>query len=372
MVELERIRRVLIVKLDHLGDVYLALPAMQKLRALFPRAKLTALVGPWAKSIVETQPFLDEVLTLTFFDVHSASGHKTLTNEERRAIRQRLQPLQFDLAIDLRLEPDTREILRLSGAPVTAGFAHKGDASGLTVAIPWEANLPLHRAMRHASQALTQLVEMLASAGGAVEHPRVLVAPDQQEISDTFMQSLLPSTRSLVIAIHPGSGRPIKCWPTRSFAELADRFSERLGADVVLFGGPKDGPLLDDIRTLSKCRDRVHSARDKLTFPQFVGALSWCDLFVGNDSGPAHLAASTGMPTLVVFSGTNDPRQWAPPGPEALVIYRKMLCSPCYLPNRHDCPFQVACLEKLTVHEVWEAALRALLPKWTLTRRLPN
>jgi ADP-heptose:LPS heptosyltransferase len=92
-----------------------------------------------------------------------------------------------------------------------------------------------------------------------------------------------------------------------------------------------------------------------------LAAMSGFDAYIGNDSGPTHLAASQGLPTLCICSGTNDPVQWAPLGPAAVTIQRRMSCSPCYLRDREDCPYGVACLEGLSVDEVWEA-LGSLLP----------
>ena len=99
-----------------------------------------------------------------------------------------------------------------------------------------------------------------------------------------------------------------------------------------------------------------------------MAAFKKFDLFIGNDSGPTHMAAALGLPTLCVCSGTVHPAQWAPVGPAALAIQRQMLCSPCYLRDREECPFGVACLQDLPVEAVWEATLRVLLPKWSKLR----
>jgi heptosyltransferase-2 len=89
-----------------------------------------------------------------------------------------------------------------------------------------------------------------------------------------------------------------------------------------------------------------------------------CDLFVGNDSGPTHLAGVAGIPTLGVYSGIANPDQWGPLGPNAAALYLPMLCSPCYLSNPWACPYKVACLHDIGVESVYEAAVRMLLPKW--------
>jgi ADP-heptose:LPS heptosyltransferase len=82
------------------------------------------------------------------------------------------------------------------------------------------------------------------------------------------------------------------------------------------------------------------------------------------------MAGATGIPTLGIYAATIDASQWAPLGPGAAVIQRRMRCSPCYLAKKQDCPYAVACLQEISVEEVWEAALRVLLPKWERIERL--
>jgi len=148
---------------------------------------------------------------------------------------------------------------------------------------------------------------------------------------------------------------------------------ERLGARVLLFGGPGDEAVVESILRHMRHRSDVLSLAGRLTIPQFVAAVRRCDLFVGNDSGPSHLAGAAGVPTLAVYAGTIDPVQWGPMGPNAVTIYRGMLCAPCYYSEIAKCTYQVACLRRLPVEQVWEAALRTMLPRWPdLRRRCPD
>jgi ADP-heptose:LPS heptosyltransferase len=81
-----------------------------------------------------------------------------------------------------------------------------------------------------------------------------------------------------------------------------------------------------------------------------------CALYIGNDSGPKHIAAAIGIPTLGIHSGVVDPVEWGPIGPSAVALRRNMNCSPCYLANAEDCPRSLACLRLLEPNLVYEAA----------------
>jgi|GEM_PF-1496176 len=364
MMKLEGIENILLVMLDHLGDVLLTFPAIERLRQMFPQAHITALVGSWSESLARGNESIDEILTYDFFDASSAEPHRRIDAVEADRIEQWLSPGGFDLAVDFRREPETRDFLRLSRARYTAGFAQGKEAAWLTVALPCEPNVQWLRPRRHVAQELIHLVEMIGVAGRADIRPRLAIAPGEDFAVKELLVAALPDDGRLLVAIHPGSGRSIKCWPAEHFAGLADRLTERLQARIVWFGSKNEMALVDSILEQMRFRSEAVSLAGRLSIAQLAAAFRHFDLFIGNDSGPTHLAAGTGMPTLCICSGTIDPIQWAPLGPAALVVYRLMTCSPCYLRDREECPFEVACLRELGVAEVWEAALRTLLPRW--------
>jgi heptosyltransferase-3 len=200
---------------------------------------------------------------------------------------------------------------------------------------------------------------MIAIACRKNVQPRVTIARRNQVQAEDLLRSLVPACSGLRVAVHPGSGRSIKCWPY--FARLADRLCDRLGAQVVFFGAADEVTLVGNILEQMEFAAQATSVAGELSVGQLLPALAEFDLYVGNDSGPTHLAASLGLPTLCICSGTNDPLQWAPLGPAALTIQRRVSCSPCYLRDREDCPYGIACLEELSVDEVWGAVL-SLIP----------
>jgi ADP-heptose:LPS heptosyltransferase len=358
------IRRVLVVKLDHLGDVLLALPAVRRLRDLFPAAEFTMLVGPWARTMVEREPAVDRVLTYDYYQASSALRPNKLTLAQKERLRAWLAPYDFDVAIDLRRETDTREFIRLSGAKRTVGFANRGECEWLTAALPCEGVDPLQPPRRHIAHEAIRLVGLLEQLTSKPDLLQTQPATEDFEIADRVLAEVLPLGSRLVIGIHPGAGRPIKCWPAESFGQLAGLFTQRLGAAVVVFGGPQDVLLANRVVRHASAGAPVFSVTGRLSLTQFMAAIRRCDLFVGNDSGPTHLAGVAGIPTLGIYSGIANPDQWGPLGPNAAALHLPMLCSPCYLSSPWACPYKVACLRDISVEEVFDAALRMLLPHW--------
>jgi ADP-heptose:LPS heptosyltransferase len=370
LIDLEPIRSILVVKLDHLGDVLLTIPAMRRLRELCPEARITALVGSWARPLVEAEPCIDEVLTYDYFAPSSARTCRRLNDADYRQIAELFAGRRFDLAVDLRRESDTREFLWHSGASITAGYANRGEHDWLTIAIAWDDVNAVQPPRRHVAFDALRLVEMIAMSARAdtISDYRLVGAHD--ETTEGLLADMLPGEPGLLVGLHPGAGRAIKCWPAERFAQVADRLIDELGATVVLFGTEADSRQVAGFMDKVRRTDRLVSLVNKLSLPQFIAIVRQFDFFMGNDSGPTHMAAASGIPTLGVYAATVDASLWAPLGPQAAVIQKKMQCSPCYLAKKSDCPYGITCLMDISVDEVWEAAIRVLLPKWEKIPRL--
>ena len=108
----------------------------------------------------------------------------------------------------------------------------------------------------------------------------------------------------------------------------------------------------------------------KTSLADLPGLLKRCALYIGNDSGPKHIAAAVGIPTIGIHSGVVDPVEWGPVGPNAVALRRNMTCSPCYLAKAEDCPRSLACLQFLEPNLVYETADLLLTPMRRVTRKV--
>jgi ADP-heptose:LPS heptosyltransferase len=359
--EKDEIKKILVVKLDHLGDVLLSLPAIRRLRQLFPDADITALVGNWSKSFLTHEPAIDRVLTYDgFFSADSSKPPRLLAEKEKQEITKWLAGYRFDLAIDLRRHTETREFLTLSCARYTAGFANYNEFPWLTIALPYERDQNMYHPRRHITQDLVSLVEFVTA--GSDGHLNTTFSAELQQSVESLVKSLAIPNNRLIIGVHPGVGQPIRRWPIEYFARFADLLCERLDASVLVFGTKSEKKLADGIISKMNHKDRAFSLAGKLSFNAFLYLLKKCNLFVGNNSGPVHMAASLGVPTIGIYAGTSHVKEWGPIGPRALAVHLEVGCSPCYLVRPGDCPYDIKCLQYIFPEQVWQAALRMLVP----------
>jgi hypothetical protein len=149
-------------------------------------------------------------------------------------------------------------------------------------------------------------------------------------------------------------------WPAEHFAALIDLMMEKNGVNIVLIGGNEEAELADEVLAQVLRRDGVVSLVGKTSLRQLPELLRACAIYIGNNSGPKHIAAAIGVPTIGLHSGVVDAIEWGPIGQRAVALRRNMTCSPCYLSRLEDCPRNYACmrgLEPTSVQEVAEVFL---------------
>ncbi len=342
----DEIRRILVVKVDHIGDFVTALPAIRRLKQHFPAAVIHVLASPATKEFARLEPAIAEIIPFEFFHERSALGQKTVEREALNGLRRRLAPYRFDLAIDLRKHPETRHLLRASGARFLAGFDYASQFPWLDVALEWEGDRGLQPKRHHISDHLCHLVGAIATAA----------SPDRGGIPAAALAELaagwpLPDALKAlfarpVVCIHPGAGNEMKQWPAAHFATLIDLLVQE-ALHVVLIGGPAEAEITAKIAASVQDPTAVRSVVGELDLHVLPGLLAHCVLFVGNDSGPKHIAAAVGIPTIGIHSGTVDPAEWGPMGEQAVAISRRMTCSPCYLNRPGDCVRELACIRQI-------------------------
>jgi ADP-heptose:LPS heptosyltransferase/GT2 family glycosyltransferase len=355
------IRKILLVKLDHIGDCVGAIPAIRRLKQHFPHASMTVLSGSWSKPIWSLVPEIDEVIILDLFQSSSDLPPREISQAELCALRCRLEGYRFDLAIDLRRHPDTRYILQYTAARFVAGFEHQARFPWLDVTLDWEGDEQLVLKRRHFGDDFMTLVDTVAAAGerGRVVIPYKPSAPPN--LPDDWLRQVFGRR---VVCVHPGVGNEMRQWPVGYFAELINLLVERSDVNVVMIGGLADEKVATTVFDHLEYRERVWNLVGKLGLLDLPPFLIACSLFVGNNSGPKHIAAGLGVPTVGIHSGNVDAQEWGPMGPHALAIRRNVECSPCYLTKVLDCPRNLACLRELRPAEVYPVCERLLALGW--------
>jgi ADP-heptose:LPS heptosyltransferase len=320
------VRRILVIKLDQLGDFLLSVPAIRHLAQFFGAARITLLAAPEVCSLAAMEPAIAETISCVL---------------PQPALADILRAGCYDLAVDLRCHADTRAVLQESGATWRAGFDSGHAFPWLDIVGFWEPDMAGSRKRTSMADTLLGLATQITSA-----FTPPLARPEGGPAWPDCVPQPPPGT-VLRIALHPGAGTAIKRWPAARFAALIDSLAGAYACWIVLVGSAAEADLAAGI--LASVRTGgVVSAVGLTDVCDLSALLANCDLFIGNDSGPGHLAATLGVATIGIHSGVVDAREWAPQGPRAVSLQRRTTCSPCYLAEASDCPRSLACLAELT------------------------
>lgn len=336
----QRIRRVLVIKPDHLGDVLLLTPALRALRQQLPQAHITLLVGPWSRAVVAHNPDIDTLQLCPFPGF--ARRSKTSAWDPYRVLLQTtwlLRSGRYDAAVIARDDHWWGALVAaLAGVPMRIGYDMATVAPFLTHALPHNATTPV---TQQALDLIAALVGKPLADRPALRSP--VTAADRDWAAHWLVEQGLAD--QAVAVIHPGTGGQGKLWIAQRWVAIADALYGR-GMRVLLTGGPGEVALVEQIAMA------MQQAPATLVGTASVGQLAaiyeHCTLVLGVDSGPLHLAASVGTPTVVLF-GPSDRRRYGPWGDDTRhhVLRSGLWCSPC---NHLDhCPRGTAPSECMTL-----------------------
>lgn len=349
-------RSILLVQLDHFGDALITSAILPALRARYPQVSLEVLAGPWNRELFEACPEIDRV-------------HVSQVNRFARHRRGfwwlatifwglYLRRFQYDWAIDVRGEFPLALLLWLCGAKRRIGWNCGGGGFLLT-------DSPPHVQGRREIEARWALLATLGIDPEPQESwpaPQFAVGRYAQSIVEHWLSDE-PTARGPLIALHIGAGTRAKQWPEEHWQELLGRLVVDCDARIVLVGSEEDRAIARRI-TLDRTWPGVANWVGRTQVDELAALLSRADVFVGADSGPAHLAAAVSTPSVVLFSGTNDSHQWRPAGAHVTVLRHNVECSPCH---RTACAWSDhPCLRQLTPEVVVAAVTRLLRPTFAL------
>ena len=341
-----KVRRVLVIKLDHLGDLVLATPALHLLRKGFPRARISLLAGPWARELMEGCPYLDELICYYPGWLERTGRRKIYWGMTLRLIRF-LRKQRYEVCFELRGDLMSIVIGWAAGIPYRVGFGTAGCGWLLTHELTPAGN-------KHQSQILVDAVACLLPGKRSPGRPRIFLRLQEQRWAQEWIRQAGVRADFPLIAVHPGAAAPSRRWGVRKYADLIGRLVQELRISVLLLGGEAEQAQLDFIA------DRVPEERvyplQGINVRRMAALLRCCRLFVGNNSGPAHLAAAVQTPVVVVFSAANASRRWAPYGEKVTVISKEdeIPCAGC---ERFSCE-RPRCMESISVDEVFAAVQR--------------
>jgi ADP-heptose:LPS heptosyltransferase len=305
----EKTDRILVIRTDHVGDVIFATSVLPPLRRAFPSAEIDFMVPSWAMGILKRDPHVNNIIQFDppWFDRNKKGlieGLKVFFN-----MAGTLKKGRYDVVIDLR--GDARHI----AASFTAGI-RKRISYGITgLGFLLTDNVP-YGDIIHETQRNTALLSALGIESRVSDVTLYFSDKDIIRSGEIKKEAGLDKPYAIV---HVVPGHPSKNWTLEGFVKTVRYLRQEKGFIPVLIGTQEDGLRIKDVITGAGVDVVDLAGRTKLSElgPLCAGA----SLFVGLDSGPSHIAAYTGIPTIILFSGVNDPVQWAPKGENVRIIY---------------------------------------------------
>ena len=333
----DNFKRILIVRTDRIGDVLLSTPVIKALRDAYPHTYIAMMVSPYAKDIIDGNPYLDEVI---IYD--KDNRHKNWFSSMR--FTTKLKKKKFDLALILHPTNRVHLLTFFARIPRRIGYDRKMGFL-LTDRIRHTKQL----GQKHELEYNLDLVRYL----DIQPQDKTLFMPIRAE-SEKWVESIFRqegiSQQDKLLAIHPQASCPSKIWPNERFAEAADRLIEKYGFKVLLITGPKDIVLAQNV--IKHMHYPAINLSGRTSVSQLASVLKRCRLFISNDSGPVHIASAVGTPVISIF-GRNQkglsPTRWGPTGKNDRILHKEVGCIECLA---HNCIKDFACLKAITVDDV--------------------
>jgi ADP-heptose:LPS heptosyltransferase len=347
-----KIVRILVIKVDHVGDFVLASGAMADLRRLAAGCRLTLVCAPEIRDLAAALGIFDKIVAFDFYqpgaDAPSNKPHTPFASISEH-VRGR-----YDLAIDLRHNPDTRPLLDHVNARFRAGYQADKLTKPLDLALPRFSETPSRQPGRFAIHTETRLKILVAAVADTF-----LPEAEQATGRRWWRRRPLGQGPSDYFVVAPGSRTRLKNWSAERYGRVAAALAEQFALTAAIVGSASDRADADVVRAAlgpDACIDLV-GRQSLLEFRDTVGRAR---LVIGNDSATTHIAARLGVPTVCVFSGVADHKLWRPRGPRVKLVRAPQPCAPCYISQESRCTHAMACTREITVSMVLAACYTVL------------
>ncbi|MBI4845694.1 MAG: glycosyltransferase family 9 protein [Candidatus Omnitrophica bacterium] len=321
------IRRILIVRNDRIGDLILSTPAIRALKETFPGAQIDLFIKQYTKDLVAGNPNVNKLII---------EGKDDLVGN-------------YDLALALHPGFKQNMLLFKSKANIRVGYAGWGGGFFLTHKVKDDRD----KRIRHEVESA---LEITANIGAKTKDKRleVSVLREGEEFADKFLKD--NSLFGKIIVIHPGARQDYIRWEKHGFAEVADKLIIEHKVKIVLSGNESEKGLVEEVAFLMKEKP-VMAVGLKLT--ELVSLLKRADLFIGNSTGPMHIACALGIAVVAIFGSRHaldSVQAWGPWCEKSKVVQKEVDCKKCHPTDCKD----YKCIKNISSEEVYRAAVGLL------------
>jgi len=326
-IDKSRIKKILCIKPRGIGDVVLSTIVIDNLKAHFPSATIDFLTELFAKPALEFNPNINKILTME-------------KKEFPLKVAFKIKKEKYNLILDLWSNPRTAQITFLSGVKYRAGFAYRGRK--------YAYNIPATsgRGKGHAAE---HNLELLKAIGVPVvsKHIQYFTSEEDDNFAKHFIENNFSKSKK-VVGIIPSGGWESKRCDAVKWVEICKAISERYKAKFLIIWGPGDEK---DSEFIKNNLPELAVIAPETNLRQMSGLIKNCNLVLANDSGPMHISAALGIPTLGIFGPTN-PKNHGPYSPNSDYVNKEDLF--CLMCNKLVCPYKHECMLQLPVENVME------------------
>lgn len=352
-------RRILVIRLDLIGDLVLSMVLVRVLKRTYPDTEIDLVSVPASAKVIEGDP---DVTRLLGYDPNIWRRPKALLSKknwrELRALLKTLHSREYDLAISV-FGKWAGVLAALSGARRTLGFGRESFPGLMTDNVPgrhWTPGEKKHE--------VDYCLELAQAAGATIQpedrYPYLCVAEQaEREVEQILTQAGAQPGRSLIACHVSANNGQSKRWPVPYWATLLDRLICEENVQVILTGAPNDLPLIEKITT--RMHEQPLNLAGKTSLTQLAALLKRVDLLISGDSGPMHMAGAVETP-LIAIHGPTDPALSGPVSLRATILRSDIWCSPCYQArDTADCRFfTTQCMKDITPAQVFAVAREKL------------
>ena len=327
------VRRVLVVRPGGMGDMVLLLPVLRALRTRFPGAVVHLICEKRNRDILRMAGVADDAI---LYDAHPLRLLGI-------GFRER-----YDIAIDTEQFHYFSALMALLGrAPVRIGFKITPGRNLLYTHLV-NYDLGAYEADQFARLLAPLGIDKVGDVAGCLE-----VAPDALPADRRRQIEALAAQPGLIV-VHAGSTSRYKLWEPEKIAGVMMRLAESAAWSFVLVGSKDERSMAELVLASLHLGDRVVSLVGAMTLAETAAVLQRATLFIGGDSGLAHMAVALRRPTVVWF-GPSDSRKWGVNGPSHAVVSKALACAPCFIFGYHKLCRHIACMRSIAVDDVLQA-----------------
>jgi len=325
------IKKILCIKPRGIGDIILSTIILENLHSFFPNAQIHYLTEEFAKDSVISHPLINKVLTYN-------------KDDSLFFIIKMIRKEKYDIIFDLYSNPKTAQLTFFSGAKIRIGYAYRGRGYAYNI------KSKIGRGDTHSAE---HNLELLKIAGIPIISKNITfnLPKESKEFAKSFFHNV--TRNKFLIGVIPSGGWDSKKCPKDKWIQIMKSLSKEISCSFLILWGPDD---FEDAKFIKKEIDESLLA-PKTNLIQMAGLINQCNLVIANDSGPMHLSAALGIPTLGLFGPTNPKKHGPYSNNSDYVIKSDLHCIIC---NKLLCPYNKECFHQMDLNEIILKAIKLL------------